>query len=74
MLYVPEGFAHGFQTLADDTEVFYQISEYYSPGHTRGSPLGRSRLRDRVAGRQPDHHRAGSRVSRLRGLKVGVSR
>jgi dTDP-4-dehydrorhamnose 3,5-epimerase len=36
MLYVPEGFAHGFQTLADDTEVFYQISEYYSPGHTRG--------------------------------------
>jgi dTDP-4-dehydrorhamnose 3,5-epimerase len=29
MLYVPEGFAHGFQTLTDDTEVAYQISEYY---------------------------------------------
>lgn len=31
MLYVPQGFAHGFQTLADDTEVFYQVSEYYAP-------------------------------------------
>jgi dTDP-4-dehydrorhamnose 3,5-epimerase len=36
MLYVPEGFAHGFQTLADDTEVFYQMSEFYSPEHARG--------------------------------------
>ena len=35
-LYVPPGFAHGFQTLADDTEVFYQISEFYSPEHARG--------------------------------------
>jgi|SRR6516165_1240862 dTDP-4-dehydrorhamnose 3,5-epimerase len=32
MLYVPAGFAHGFQTLTDDAEVFYQISAYYSPG------------------------------------------
>src|SRR4051812_11700991 len=31
MLYVPEGFAHGFQTLADRTEVFYQISTYFDP-------------------------------------------
>ena len=36
MLYVPEGFAHGFLTLEDDTEVFYQISEVYSPDHSRG--------------------------------------
>lgn len=36
MLYVPEGFAHGFQTLADDSEVFYQTSEFYSPDHARG--------------------------------------
>jgi dTDP-4-dehydrorhamnose 3,5-epimerase len=35
-LYVPQGFAHGFQTLADETEVFYQMSEYYSPEHARG--------------------------------------
>jgi dTDP-4-dehydrorhamnose 3,5-epimerase len=32
MLYVPEGMAHGFQTLEDDTEVFYQMSEFYQPG------------------------------------------
>ena len=36
MLYIPEGFAHGFQTLADDTEVFYQMSEFYHPEAARG--------------------------------------
>lgn len=35
-LYVPEGFAHGFQTLEDDTEVHYQMSEFYAPDHGRG--------------------------------------
>jgi dTDP-4-dehydrorhamnose 3,5-epimerase len=36
MLYIPEGFAHGYQTLADDTEIFYQMSEYYHPESARG--------------------------------------
>jgi len=36
MLYVPEGFAHGFLTLEDNTEVFYQISEFYSAEHAKG--------------------------------------
>lgn len=36
MLYVPEGVAHGFQTLADDTEVLYQISEFHHPESERG--------------------------------------
>jgi dTDP-4-dehydrorhamnose 3,5-epimerase len=36
MLYVPEGFAHGFQTLEDDTEIFYQMSQFYSPSCARG--------------------------------------
>jgi dTDP-4-dehydrorhamnose 3,5-epimerase len=35
-LYVPEGFAHGFQTLSDDTELFYQVSEPYAPAAERG--------------------------------------
>ena len=29
MLYIPQGVAHGFQTLQDDTEAFYQMSEFY---------------------------------------------
>jgi len=36
MLYVPEGFAHGFITLVDETEVTYQVSEFYTPGAERG--------------------------------------
>jgi dTDP-4-dehydrorhamnose 3,5-epimerase len=36
MLYIPEGFAHGFQTLDDDSEVFYQMSEFYAPECARG--------------------------------------
>jgi dTDP-4-dehydrorhamnose 3,5-epimerase len=35
-LYVPEGFAHGFQTLADDSEVLYQMSESHYPQLARG--------------------------------------
>jgi dTDP-4-dehydrorhamnose 3,5-epimerase len=35
-LYVPPGFAHGYLTLADDTEVEYQVSEFYTPGAERG--------------------------------------
>lgn len=36
MLYIPKGFAHGFQTLTDKAEVFYQISEFYTPDYGRG--------------------------------------
>jgi dTDP-4-dehydrorhamnose 3,5-epimerase len=35
-LYIPELFAHGFQTLEDSTEVFYQMSEFYNPKLGRG--------------------------------------
>jgi dTDP-4-dehydrorhamnose 3,5-epimerase len=37
-VYVPRGFAHGYQTLEDDTEVFYQMSEFYAPGSEGGIP------------------------------------
>ncbi len=36
MIYIPEGFAHGFLTLVDRTEVFYQMSEFYAPEHAMG--------------------------------------
>jgi dTDP-4-dehydrorhamnose 3,5-epimerase len=36
MLYVPEGFAHGFQALEDDSEVFYQMFEFYAPEYASG--------------------------------------
>ena len=36
MVYVPAGFAHGFQTLEDDTEVLYEMSQVYSAEHARG--------------------------------------
>jgi dTDP-4-dehydrorhamnose 3,5-epimerase len=36
MLYIPKDFAHGFQTLEDETEVFYQMSDPYAPDHARG--------------------------------------
>jgi dTDP-4-dehydrorhamnose 3,5-epimerase len=35
-LYVPEMFAHGFQTLTDDTTAYYLVSESYTPGTERG--------------------------------------
>ncbi|WP_373498635.1 dTDP-4-dehydrorhamnose 3,5-epimerase [Desulfococcus sp.] len=36
MLFVPESFGHGFQTLKEDTEVTYMVSQFYSPGSERG--------------------------------------
>ena len=44
MLYIPEGFAHGFQTLVDETEVMYLMSEYYDPGAERGIRWNDSRF------------------------------
>ena len=35
-LYVPDNFAHGFQVLADDTEVLYQMGDFYAPEYACG--------------------------------------
>ena len=36
MIYVPEGFAHGYLSLTDESEVVYQVSEFYTPGSEAG--------------------------------------
>jgi dTDP-4-dehydrorhamnose 3,5-epimerase len=36
MIYIPKGVAHGFITMAKDSEVFYQMSEFYYPEASRG--------------------------------------
>ena len=43
-LFVPAGFAHGFQTLCDDSEVFYQMSTPYRPGFDGGINYADPRL------------------------------
>jgi dTDP-4-dehydrorhamnose 3,5-epimerase len=35
-LFIPHGFAHGFQTLVDNSEVLYQMSEFFHPDSARG--------------------------------------
>jgi dTDP-4-dehydrorhamnose 3,5-epimerase len=66
-VYVPAGVAHGFQTLADDTEIFYEISVPYTPSHAAGvrwnDPAFGIAWPDRdpiISGRDrsyPDYHR-----------------
>jgi dTDP-4-dehydrorhamnose 3,5-epimerase len=36
MLYIPEGCAHGYQTLVDNSEIYYQTSQFYAPEHAVG--------------------------------------
>jgi len=36
MLYVPQGFAHGYQSLTEESEAFYLVTEFYAPGSERG--------------------------------------
>jgi dTDP-4-dehydrorhamnose 3,5-epimerase len=36
MLYVPKGFAHGYQSLTDGSEVMYMVTQFYTPGAERG--------------------------------------
>lgn len=43
-LYVPERFAHGYQTLTDAAEVAYQVGEFYTPGYERGLRFSDPRL------------------------------
>ena len=77
MALVPEGFAQGYQTLEDDTEVHYQMSHEYVPESARGVRWDDPALRHRVAARRRAHH-LGARLrlagSRLEpGVHVGLN-
>ena len=48
-LFVPAGFAHGFCTLVDTTEIFYKVDAVYSSAHDRGDQLARSDAGHRLA-------------------------
>lgn len=65
-LFVPKGFAHGYITLTDDTEIHYQVSEFYTPGLESGIrfddplfdirwPIPVAQISDKDA-RWPDFH------------------
>ena len=45
MLYIPEGFAHGFQTLTSDCELIYHHSAFYTPGYEAGIRYSDPRVR-----------------------------
>jgi len=36
LLYIPEGFAHGYCVLSDDADIFYKVNQEYSPEHDSG--------------------------------------
>ena len=66
-LYVPEGCAHGFQTLVDDTDVAYMISTPYAPEASGGVRWDDAAFRDRLAaGSGADHRGARPALAGLR--------
>ena len=66
MLYVPEGCAHGFLTLEDETEVFYQMSEFYNPESARGVRWDDPAFQIAWPGRSGSDFRAGPDLPGLR--------
>ena len=74
LAYVPEGFAQGYQTLEDDTEVLYQMSHHYVPEAARGVRWDDPVAGHRLALRRRAHHLgARSSVARSPDLMLGAA-
>ena len=78
-LYIPKGLAHGFQTLTDEAEVFYQMTEFFEPSCARGVrwndprfgiewPLQPTEISDKDKA-WPDFDRDFHGLERLRGVR-----
>jgi len=70
MIYVPKGFAHGFITLQDNSEVFYLMSEFYTPGYSRGFRWNDPAFGFKMAGKVTVISEAGRKLPRFYFLKV----
>ena len=70
-LYVPERFAHGYQTLVDATETSYQVGEFYAPETEGGLAYDDPRLGARVAAPRRGHLREGRGVGAARRGRAG---
>jgi hypothetical protein len=68
-LYVPKGFAHGFQTLGPDTVAFYMVDAFYTPGVEDGFRHRRSRARARLAAGRDGDFRQGQELAPDRARK-----
>lgn len=78
MMYIPKGFAHGFQSLEENSMVFYQVSEFYARDYCRGVRWNEPRFNipwpDEVAVMSPQDRGWGDldlqKLTPLRNLKV----
>ena len=65
MVYVPEGCGHGFLTLEDESEIFYQMSEFYSPESARGVRWDDPAFRNHLARKGGSDFRTGPNLPEL---------
>lgn len=66
LLYIPEGFAHGFCVTSEKADVLYKVNSEYSPEHERGILWNDQDIAYQVANRQANHDKKGSAITYLK--------